>query len=295
MKILLREAALRPSSEPVRLGSALSASALVRSSAPTVPESQHPSPTPRKRHKKQSAEWGQSPALKMARHGNQSRVRSKSEHTSVSVPQKSTPLTPAPAQAPLTPVPDELSTSAAQSSTNAARDHLLLLIPVSRQYKSWCYQCQQSGGSPLVLVRVQHLPFSTIKRETGCACLGADISISAPVSATSGNCTTVVTGQRVGGRVSLLPSEESFLLLPQAVLPFHESGHRSTIECMARRSLGTYAGSVALLEPVGVSPSFQGLFQALLFGGLRNGGATSSHQAAPGPDSGIKPGTTLQD
>lgn len=76
LKFLLLEVALRPSCELCQSDLASSISVLVRSTPPTMQESQHhlPYPVPREKHRKLSAEKGHSPTPKKARHGKQSRL-----------------------------------------------------------------------------------------------------------------------------------------------------------------------------------------------------------------------------
>ncbi|EMP42011.1 14-3-3 protein theta [Chelonia mydas] len=144
LKFLLMEVSLRPPSDLVQSDSALSATASVKSAPPTIPESWHlsPSPVPRKRHKKQVAERGQSLVPKMARHGDQSRVKSKRMHPSALVLQNSALLT----QAPSSLVLEEPFTSAARCGIDtvlvltisevfaAVRDLTLLVLVLQDRY-----------------------------------------------------------------------------------------------------------------------------------------------------------------
>lgn len=140
------------------------------------------------------------------------------------------------------------------------------------------------------------MPLGTIKRETGYAGHSADLTTKAPVSGTAGNSTTIVPRQRfivfqVRDQVLLLPSKEPLLLLFQAFLPFHGPRHGNIIEWLARSSLGTYTGPLALLEPIGVSRTYSRCSYSL----PSERRVAPSHRAAPSPDSATKPSTNLQE
>lgn len=117
-------------------------------------------------------------------------MRSKPGHFSDPVPQKSAPFILAPTQTLLSPVLDELSTSATQRSTDAVS---VLTTPeavaAARDLSSTKVGIISAGdqeGTHCILSLFRTGPFSTIKRETGYACLGTNISSLAPVSSTSG-------------------------------------------------------------------------------------------------------------
>lgn len=108
LKFLLMEEALRPSSEPSQSDSALSISASVQSAPSTMRDSRYRSlsPVPRKKHKKQLAKRGHSPAQKKAKHGERSGVLPESGHCLASSPCV-VPLILSCLQALLSPVPDK--------------------------------------------------------------------------------------------------------------------------------------------------------------------------------------------
>lgn len=86
LKVILMEAALRPTLELSCSDSAPSTSALVQSAPPTVRESWHHSPSlvPKKKHKRPLDERGRFLVLKSARPGDRDKVRPVSGHSSSS-------------------------------------------------------------------------------------------------------------------------------------------------------------------------------------------------------------------